>query len=129
MDRIPFLLTLSLISQESLPGLFLAPGAWAQPERGMWVGQPEGVLGDTPRTSLYPSSPWALLKASSIPTPLRSPACSQVLLSPSRLFPVPLGEASRCPCGPSHAHGAPAAPPLKEGTGKSSSALERTLAS
>lgn len=39
-DRILFLLTLSPVSQESLPAFFLVPGACAQPERGLWVGQP-----------------------------------------------------------------------------------------
>ena len=35
------LLLLIPISEESLPGFFLALGAWSQLECGMWVGQPE----------------------------------------------------------------------------------------
>lgn len=97
MHRVLLLLALNPISQESLPGFFLAPGAWAQPEHEIWVGQPEELLGETPPQDLSLSSSPSLLKASSIPTTLRSHACCSqaclrlILLSPSHLFPVPSG--------------------------------------
>lgn len=48
MHRVLFLLALNLISQEFLPGFFLAPGAWAQPEHEIMGGAARGTAGRDP---------------------------------------------------------------------------------